>query len=92
MTKREIAELFKLLNAAYQNFAVNQERIDAWAVLLSDQEADQVMERAKNYCLDNKFPPAVADLRTAKLESRSNSFLSKVDTWRGEAVGFKPRS
>lgn len=90
MTKRQVAELLKFLNDIYPHFEITQSRINSWSRLLRDQNPAKVMMRAESYVIDNKFPPAIADLAEKKLEAHSNDFLAKVRQWEREAVG-KPR-
>lgn len=90
MNKEQVFEVLKLLNSAYPNFHIDQNKIDTWTRLLKNQCAATIMRNAENYALENKFPPAIADLRENRRESFTNDFLSKVKDWEREAVGNKP--
>jgi hypothetical protein len=92
MNRENVYEVLKLLNDAYPNFNFDQSKIDNWAKLLKDQNPAIVMRNAERYALENKFPPALSDLREIKKEAHTNDFLKKIDKWKGEAVGRKPGS
>lgn len=90
MNKEQVFEVLKLLNSAYPNFSIDQNKIDTWFMLLQDQNSDVIMRNARSYALENKFPPAIADLREIKRESYTSDFLEKVKGWERDAVGSKP--
>lgn len=90
MTKREVAKVLAFLNSVYPNFEVTQNKIDAWTRLLKDQNPAVVMRNAERYALNQKYPPALSELREVKTEAKSNDFLKKLDEWERKAVGYKP--
>lgn len=90
MNKKEAFELLSLIEVTYPSFTISQKKIDVWAELLKDQDADRIMYNAKNYAVDNKFPPTISDLRVRKTEANNKDFLDKVDKWRAEATGRNP--
>lgn len=90
MNKEQVFNILTTLNSAYPNFNIDQNKIDTWTRLLKGQSAEVIMRNAENYALENKFPPAIADLRENRRESFTNDFLSKVKDWEREAVGNKP--
>lgn len=92
MNREKVYEILKLLSDVYPNFDFDQSKIDTWARLLKDQNPAIVMRNAERYTLENKFPPSLSDLREVKKEAHTSDFLKKLDKWKGEAVGYKPRS
>ncbi|MBP1950045.1 replicative helicase loader/inhibitor [Virgibacillus litoralis] len=90
MKREEVKEVFKQLNFAYSQFSVTPEKVDAWHKLLQDQNPARVMVNAERYILDNKFPPALADIRERRTEAQEDDFLDKLKKWEEEAVGYKP--
>jgi|SRR5690625_2927318 len=91
MTKKQVFDLLNFLKDAYPNLEVTQSRLDTWSRLLRKQNPAKVMQRAEKYVLDNKFPPAIADLAEKNIEARKSDFLEKARRWEDEAVD-KPRS
>ena len=92
MDREQVKEIFKLLKYSYPNFEVNSDKIDTWTRLLKDQNPAVVMRNTERYVLEQKFPPTISELRERRTESRKRDFLQKVEQWKGEAVGYKPRS
>lgn len=90
MNKEQVYEVLKLLSDAYPNFDFDQSKIDTWARLLKDQNPAVIMRNAEQYVLDNKFPPALSDLRVKKKESHNNNVLQILDKWESEAIGRIP--
>lgn len=85
MTRDEVKELFKFLTFIYPNFEVSSEKLDVWTSLLQNQNTEKVMQRAKRYVLENKFPPTIADLAERIDETHNSDFLEKVKQWKAEA-------
>lgn len=66
MNKRDVAELFKFIRSIYPNFDVDQYKINTWAEMLKDQNPATVMKNAERHVFESKFPPTIAELRSAK--------------------------
>lgn len=70
MTKEQVFELLSFIRNIYHNFTFDQEKLNAWAKLLKDQDANKVFENAERYAKENRFAPTIADLRIAGSEYR----------------------
>lgn len=91
MERKQVIEVFKLLNNVYPNFEVSTEKVDIWTKLLRGQNPAIIMRNAEQYVLTQKFPPTIADLRETKNESRSDDVLKQIRQWERDSVD-KPRS
>lgn len=91
MNREKVFEVLRLISDVYPNFDFDQNKIDTWARLLKNQNPAVIMRNAENYVINNKFPPSIYDLYSAKKEAHSNDFLKIVVDWEREAVGHKPR-
>lgn len=73
MTKEEVFELLSFIRNVYHNFSFDQEKLNAWAKLLKDQDTDKVFANAEQYAKENRFAPTVADLRTTGSDNRTDT-------------------
>ena len=83
MNRMQVVELFKFLKSIYPSFDVNTEKIDAWAIAMTDMDYERVMARVKEYVKENKFPPTVAEI--AAYAPEPNTTLQQMEQWRKEA-------
>ena len=87
MTKEQVFEVLKLVNEAYPNFEVTQDKINIWHKFLKDQNPAIVMKNAEKHVIESKFPPTIADLREAAStpsRKRNEEHLEKMKRLRGE--------
>ena len=49
MTKKELFQLLQILRCYYEQFEVNQEKLDAWYRVLRLEEFDTVKKNLENY-------------------------------------------
>lgn len=92
MDRDNVKQVFKIIKSVYPQFEVSTDKLNVWANLMRDQEAETVISNTKSYVLNNKFPPTIADIKQNKVASRDKNFVDKVKQWERDAVGFKPRS
>ena len=62
MTKRETFELLKKIKVFYDQFIVNQEKLNLWHEVLKDFPLEEIQENLFVYVTGSSFPPKVADL------------------------------
>lgn len=62
MMKRETFELLKAINTFYDQFIVNQEKVNLWHEVLKSYEHDIVQERLFSFVKESPYPPKIADL------------------------------
>jgi len=90
VTKKEVAELFKLIKDFYPRFEVTQSKIDNWTRLMEGQNFDRVMFMTEQHIKKNKFPPTVSELVERIDETRNKDFSNQVEKWESEALGYCP--
>ena len=85
MTKEEVKKLLMTTEALYPNFKVvdRQTTLDAWHMLLEDQDANLIFAALKNYARNSKsdFAPNPGKLIQAAYDLRNMTMLSEVDAW-----------
>lgn len=62
MTKTQTFEIITLIKDFYEQFEINQGKIDAWHLVLKSCEFEKVKNNLLTYCKENVYPPKVADL------------------------------
>ncbi|WP_423800032.1 replicative helicase loader/inhibitor [Neobacillus sp. SAB-20_R2A] len=62
MMKRETFELLKAINTFYDQFIVNQEKVNLWHEVLKGYAYDIVQERLFSFVKESPYPPKIADL------------------------------
>jgi hypothetical protein len=62
ISKKETFELLETISAFYEQFEINQSRIDSWHMAIKDYEFERLKDNLICYCRENKYPPKVADL------------------------------
>ncbi|NRD79796.1 hypothetical protein HPT25_20890 [Bacillus sp. BRMEA1] len=62
MIKRETFELLKQIAVFYDQFEVNQEKVNLWHQMLRDSNFEDVRNNLYTYVKESAFPPKVSDL------------------------------
>lgn len=62
MNYQEAIMVLKKVHVFYQNFAVTEERIQDWALVLQEYDLKGILSNLHNHVKENKFPPTLADL------------------------------
>jgi hypothetical protein len=83
MSKTEILGIIKMLAAAYPRFALTEDTIKTYILLLSDIEPETLRAAAIECASKNAFFPSVAELRraAANLHRRGNRVPSPDEAW-----------
>ncbi|WP_243299116.1 replicative helicase loader/inhibitor [Bacillus litorisediminis] len=76
MTREQVKEVFKVINAAYSQFEVTKEKLDIWHKYLMDQNPATVMMKVERFILESKFPPTIAELRDNRIQQEDPSVLA----------------
>jgi hypothetical protein len=85
VTKEQVFELMKFLRNVFPSFDFDQDKLNTWHRLLKDQDPAKVMMKAEWFAIEQKFPPALADLRERKLSYQTN-ILSEIEEWERNAA------
>jgi hypothetical protein len=62
MNKKQTFEILTLIQNFYEQFDINQNKIDAWHLVLKNFDLDKVKDNLLQYCRSSIYPPKVADL------------------------------
>lgn len=62
MNYQEAIMVLKKVHVFYQNFAVTEERIQDWALVLQEYDLKGIISNLHEHVKTNKFPPTLADL------------------------------
>jgi hypothetical protein len=62
MIKRETFELLKQIAIFYDQFVVNQEKVNLWHEILKDSSFEAAQENLYAYVKESAYPPKVSDL------------------------------
>ncbi|WP_223593608.1 replicative helicase loader/inhibitor [Neobacillus bataviensis] len=62
MIKRETFELLKQIAVFYDQFVVNQEKVNLWHEALKGYSFDEVHQNLLSFVVESTFPPKLADL------------------------------
>jgi hypothetical protein len=61
-TKRETYALLEQIYLYYEQFQINQQKIDGWHEALKDFSYEQLQGNLLNYVKHSSFPPKICDL------------------------------
>jgi hypothetical protein len=61
-TKRETYALLEQIYLYYEQFQINQQKIDSWHQALKDFSYEQLHQNLMNYVTHSSFPPKICDL------------------------------
>jgi hypothetical protein len=71
-TKRETYALLEQIYLCYDQFQINQQKIDSWHEALKDFSYEPLHRNLLNYVTHSSFPPKICDLiSTSDLRSRA---------------------
>ncbi|MGG3468995.1 replicative helicase loader/inhibitor [Neobacillus pocheonensis] len=62
MIKRETFELLKQISVLYDQFVVNQEKVNIWHEVLKGYFFEDVQKNLLSFAAESSFPPKLADL------------------------------
>ncbi|MEH7342516.1 replicative helicase loader/inhibitor [Bacillus sp. JJ1532] len=62
MTKREVFNLMSLISVYYEQFELNQEKVDSWHQVLKGYSADQLEGNFLDFVVESPYPPKISDL------------------------------
>ncbi|EKN71459.1 hypothetical protein BABA_01435 [Neobacillus bataviensis LMG 21833] len=62
MNKKEIYKLMVLIQVYYDKFHFDQQKLDAWHMVLQKYSYDKVHENLRNFVVDSPHPPKISDL------------------------------
>ena len=62
MNKKEIYTLMVLVQAYYEKFQFDQQKLDAWHMVLQKYSYDKVHENLLKFVVDSPHPPKISDL------------------------------
>lgn len=91
MIKRETFTLMGLLAVYYEQFELNQEKVDSWHEVLKDYSAQQLQENMLAFVAESPYPPKVSDL-IRKPAAISRVIPSSDDTAYILQMDYKPAS
>jgi hypothetical protein len=82
ISKKETFELLETISAFYEQFEINQNRIDSWHLAIKDYEFERLKDNLLQYCRESKYPPKVADLvnEKSKILDRMNAIPDVLET------------
>lgn len=78
MTYKEAVRVLQTVSMFYQNFAMTEQKVKEWALIIQEYEFTDVMENLKNFVGESKFPPTVADLLPKENEEPKSSAYLKI--------------
>jgi hypothetical protein len=62
MNKKEIYTLMVLIQVYYEKFHFDQQKLDAWHMVLQKYSYDKVHENLLKFLADSPHPPKISDL------------------------------
>jgi hypothetical protein len=62
MNKRETFEILKQIQLYFDQFVVNQERVNLWHEVLRGEPFVEVEEKLQTFVKDSCYPPKISDL------------------------------
>lgn len=62
MNKKELYTLMVLIQAYYEKFQFDQQKLDAWHLVLQKYSYDPVHSNLLKFVLDSPHPPKISDL------------------------------
>ncbi|WHY03428.1 replicative helicase loader/inhibitor [Neobacillus sp. DY30] len=62
MNKKELYTLMVLIQAYYEKFQFDQQKLDAWHMVLQKYTYERVHEQLLNFVVDSPHPPKISDL------------------------------
>ncbi|WP_423800423.1 hypothetical protein [Neobacillus sp. SAB-20_R2A] len=62
MIKKEIYMLMVLIQTYYEKFHFDQQKLDAWHMVLQKYSYDRVHENLLKFVVDSPHPPKISDL------------------------------
>jgi hypothetical protein len=62
MIKRETYSLLSMIQVYYDQFEVNQMKVDLWHEALKSYELQELKQNLSSYVRDSPYPPKVSDL------------------------------
>jgi hypothetical protein len=62
MTKRETFEILKKIAVYYDQFVVDQEKLNLWHQVLKSFSFEEILQNLFSFVRDGHYPPKVADL------------------------------
>ncbi|WP_312474760.1 replicative helicase loader/inhibitor [Neobacillus sp.] len=86
MIKRETFELLKRIAVFYDQFVVNQEKVNLWHEVLKEYTFEEIQGNLLTFVKDSSFPPKLSDLIPKATNSKTvpNSEETKKRTPRLE--------
>ena len=62
MTKRETFHLMTLISMYYEQFELNQEKVNIWHQVLKEFSVDQLHKNLLDFVAECHYPPKISDL------------------------------
>ncbi|MCP3740423.1 hypothetical protein [Rossellomorea sp. BNER] len=79
MIKRETYKLLEMIAEYYQQFKINQKKIDTWHIVLQTYTFEEIEENLITYVARSPYPPMLSEL-TRKAENISRVIPDSQDT------------
>ncbi|MBT2690132.1 hypothetical protein J7I93_18345 [Bacillus sp. ISL-47] len=91
MTKRETYTLLALIAVYYEQFEVNQRKIDSWHEVLQSHEVEDLRRNLLLHVKESPYPPKISDL-VRKSAMVSRAIPNCLDTDCIVPIAWKPAS
>lgn len=79
-TKRETYTLIELIYLYYEQFQINQQKIDSWHEALKDFSYERLHRNLLKYVTHSSFPPKICDLISTS-DGRSRAIPDATETY-----------
>ncbi len=84
MNNKEIYTLMELIQAFYEKFYFDQQKLDAWHMILQKYSYEQVQSNLLEFVVDSPHPPKISDLVQNSLGGRHIPDYFELDLTAGE--------
>ncbi|MEH7523577.1 replicative helicase loader/inhibitor [Bacillus sp. JJ1503] len=91
MTKRETFHLMTLISMYYEQFELNQEKVNLWNQVLKGFSVDQLHRNLLDFVAESPYPPKISDL-IRKPAAVSRVVPSCDDTMHILHIDYRPAS
>jgi len=62
MTKREVFQLLSMIACYYEQFVVDQAKVDAWTRVLRNNDFDPLEKNLLTHVTESAYPPKISEL------------------------------
>jgi len=80
-TKRETYTLLEQIYLYYEQFQINQQKIDSWHEALSEYSYERLHQNLLKYVKHSSFPPKICDLISSS-DGQSRAIPNAEETYR----------